>query len=498
MLALLIFLGSVMNLENAPPLWWDEGWTLSVARNWVERGHYGRLLLGEPVSAHLSASFPVVAPIALSFRLLGVGVWQGRLPGVVFALAALAFAFTLAQQLYSRSVALGTLGVLLLMPIADRLHPVLMGRQVFGELPSIFYLLAGYSLFFLALERSAWWILAAGVFWGIALKAKAQVAPFWLASMALPLGFALLKRRWRPALLLSVGLFAGWSAGVGVTNLQGIILAGHTLSGEPLNGLYQVTAWVPDLNVRAKALMQAITFALPALLGIGYAAWGSLRWLRKDLDISNTVILRLALLGLAGSWMGWYLFLGMWWLRYLFPPVFFGGIFGAAFLYELTGHFDWRQTFRNARDMLFEHRLNRRTGGAFLAMVLIAYTVPLTVAMLFVYFIPRGEQPAAQVAGFLETHTQLGVVIETYDSELLFLSHRRIHYPPDRVSVQLQRRRELQPDLYIDYDPLAADPDYLVIGPFSSMWGLYDPVLGTGQFRLVFEVPNYQVYQRVR
>ena len=23
---------------SAPPLWWDEGWTLSLARNWVERG----------------------------------------------------------------------------------------------------------------------------------------------------------------------------------------------------------------------------------------------------------------------------------------------------------------------------------------------------------------------------------------------------------------------------------------------------------------------------
>jgi hypothetical protein len=427
-----------------------------------------------------------------------VGIWQGRLPGVLFSLGALALFYYLAMQLYNRDVALGTLGVLLLMPIADRLDPLLMGRQVFAEMPAIFYLLAGYALFFLALERSAWLVLATTVFWGVALKTKAQVAPFWLASMALPLMFALLKRRWRPVLLLSVGLIAGWYAGLGVSYLQRIVLAGHTVPGETLNGLYLVTAWVPDRNVREKALVQALAFALPALLGIGYAAWGSLRWLRKDLDISNIVILRLALLGLAGSWMAWYLLLGMWWLRYLFPPVFLGGVFGAAFLYELTRRFDWRQTLRNARDLLFERRLNRRTGGAFLAMVLIAYAVPLTLAMLFVYFIPRGEQPAAQVAGFLETHTPPDAVIETYDSELLFLSHRRIHYPPDHVSVQLQRRRELQPDLPIEYDPLVADPDYLVVGPFSSMWGLYNPVLGTGQFKLVFEVPNYQVYQRVR
>ena len=33
--ALLILLALEINLESTPALWWDEGWTLSVARNWV-------------------------------------------------------------------------------------------------------------------------------------------------------------------------------------------------------------------------------------------------------------------------------------------------------------------------------------------------------------------------------------------------------------------------------------------------------------------------------
>src|SRR6266545_829549 len=75
---------------GAPGMWWDEGWTLSVARNWVERGHYGRLLDGQLAPPGLEASLVVTAPIALSMRLFGVGIWQGRLFGVLCMLVAFA------------------------------------------------------------------------------------------------------------------------------------------------------------------------------------------------------------------------------------------------------------------------------------------------------------------------------------------------------------------------------------------------------------------------
>ena len=73
------------------PLWFDEGWVISLARNWVELGHYGHLKMGQPVSTSvLAAGLPVVAPIAASFRLFGIGAWQARLPGVFFTVGALA------------------------------------------------------------------------------------------------------------------------------------------------------------------------------------------------------------------------------------------------------------------------------------------------------------------------------------------------------------------------------------------------------------------------
>jgi 4-amino-4-deoxy-L-arabinose transferase-like glycosyltransferase len=117
---------------------------LQVARNWVESGHYGRLIAGEPTSSRLAASFYAIAPIALSFEFFGVGIWQGRLPALLLTFAALALIIFLASRLYHRKIVAGTLFVLMLMPTTNELHSLYLGRQVISEMPALFYLLAGY------------------------------------------------------------------------------------------------------------------------------------------------------------------------------------------------------------------------------------------------------------------------------------------------------------------------------------------------------------------
>ncbi len=144
---LLLIFASTVKLESVPPLWWDEGWTLSVARHWVEEGFYGRLLLGNQVAPGLEAHFTVTAPIALSFWLFGVGVWQGRLVGVLFFFGTTVLFYRLAIHLYDRWVANLTLVALFLMAIAPQWHPVVMARQVLGETPMLFFLLAGVFSF---------------------------------------------------------------------------------------------------------------------------------------------------------------------------------------------------------------------------------------------------------------------------------------------------------------------------------------------------------------
>ena len=494
LLSIAIVVG-LLRLVAVPPLWWDEGWTLTVARNWVEQGHYGRMLDGEPTSAGLAAAFPVTAPIALSFRLLGVGVWQGRLVGVFFTLGALTLIYYLACRLYDRSVAIWTLAVLLLM---SPIHPVIAGRQVLGEMPALFYLLAGYAFFLSALRKSPWFMPVAVAFWAVALNTKLQVLPFWIVSLFIPLLVTVFRRHWGVATFLLTGLLSSLIASRLLLWLQQLLLHGRTVPVSPIHGLYDITALVPALSVRFPALVVSVVVGLPVALGLCYAALKLIGNRNKtSLDV-NLDVLRLALLALVGSWFAWYLLLSVGWPRYLFPATFIGSIFAAAMLHDLTDRFSLSSPISPSHSAHTHLRFTRRHASALLATVLIGLTFAVTMKALHQAYVVDADASVQQVAEFLNTQTGPHALIETYDSELFFLLNRRYHYPPDQTHVELIRRTLLRQDVSIDYDPLAADPDYLVVGPYSKVWQLYDAVLATGTFRLLRTYSRYDVYERVR
>jgi hypothetical protein len=131
--------------------------------------------------------------------------------------------------------------------------------------------------------------------------------------------------------------------------------------------------------------------------------------------------------------------------------------------------------------------------------VIIVTSVPRTAGALYKAYVLEADTSVQQAAEFLNSQTRPDALIETYDSELFFLLNRPYHYPPDQIHVALIRRTFLYDDnAVIDYDPLAANPDYLVVGPHSRQWRLYDSVLKTGQFRLIRAYKRYNVYERIR
>jgi len=510
-LVFFICLSTLLQLDRQPPLWWDEGWTMAVAHNLAVDGYYVRYLAGAPISPEMAGSFPVVAQTAVSFRLLGVGVWQGRLPDVLCLWGAIALLYFLAVRLYGRTIAIGAVMVTLLMSVGPWLHPLIVGRQVLSEAPTVFYLLAGYACLWGALRRRVWLILPTVFFFAIAIRIKTQVPPFWMASMLLPFAVAV-YRRWERVLILLVIVIAGthFSADYGIVWLQNQLVGGHTVAGVGVPGLMEVTAWVFDWNIRLSALLIALTFGLPTLVGLAAAAWESFKGnitglkvaLNKTQDPAIETV-RLALLGFTGSWLAWFVLLGMSYARYLFPVVFIGSIFTSALLYRLTLHFSLRETVKRATAVFLRRQFKGDTLGALLAVILIAVTVPFnlfTLDLLSFYLdYNTNKKPAAeQVVEYLNTRTPTQALIETYDSELFFLLDRHYHYPPDVVHVQLIQRIDLKQDVSIEYNPLAADPDYLVIGHFSRKWHLYDDVIASGAFRKIENFPGYEIYERVR
>jgi len=489
---------SIFRLESAPPFWFDEGWTLTAARNWLEKSHYGPFLNGRPASRGMEGAFTYTVPIAIAFRVFGVGVYQGRLVGVVFALLTLALLCHLTWRLYDGSIAVAALATLTLMSPYPALHPIVLGRQVLGEMPAFFYLLAGYTcLLLLAPGRNSLAVLLASFFWALAINTKAQILPFWSVSILLPLMLMLLYKRWRLALLLgSTFIFSCAGSEVSIS-LWNALIKSQTVPRIPLSGLYNAVALVASLPARLFALIVLVLFGQPTLLGLCFGVWSFLKGnnrLENHLDI-----IRFSLLILASSWFAWYLFMSVGWIRYFFPVILFGSIFLADLLCELTNKFDFSATIKQALSLLSRCQFNRRSLGALLAVLIIGVSVPRTLYMFYRVYFLDADVSVKEAAQFLNTHTAPKALIETYDSELFFFLERPYHFPEDQLHVQLIRRTFLyENDLKIDYDPLSANPGYLVVGPHSKQWKLYEPALQNGAFRLIKTYSRYQIYERVR
>jgi len=508
----LLFLGVLtlvlLFLEPAkvPPTWFDEGWCLTIARNWVELGQYAQLKDGDLIPASmLTTGLPAVAPVALSFKLLGVGIWQGRVSGTIYTLGSMGLIYLLARRLYERKVAVATVAVLLLMSAHPELHPVLIGRQALGEIPALFYLLGGYFSLLSAWRRPYRFMVLAIICWGLALRTKPQVLPFWLVSLLFPSLVMLYQRRWQAVKLLTVGAVGSLAVSWLFEILQRQFVY-RDLVPAPVAGLYSVTAFVPVLPVRIVALTVTMAFGMLSLLGLGYTGIGFIRdnaALKSWRDIASNIntgvdVVRLSLWTLASSWLVWYVLLSVGWVRYLFPATFLSSIFVAAWLNDITDGFNLATVRAQVGKAIRQKGADRQGTGLLLAGLLVILMVSLTTLGLYRAYVIDADASVMTAAKYLNTSSTPDALVETYDAELFFLLDRPYHYPPDPIHVQLNRRVFLGQNIQIDYDPLAADPDYLVVGPHSKLWHLYDSVLASGQFQLVQESARYKIYKRLR
>jgi hypothetical protein len=185
------------------------------------------------------------------------------------------------------------------------------------------------------------------------------------------------------------------------------------------------------------------------------------------------------------------------WSRYLFPVIFLGSTNLALFISTITNQFNFRAMILDV-GMIFTRFQFKRAGMIGLVFILLlTYSAMVNTLFLRVTY-DSANDAVSQVVQFINQSTPQHALVETYDSELFFMLQRHYHYPPDQVHVDLNRRLFLQQNSSINYDPLAANPDYLVVGQMSKLWGLYEPALTSNAFQLVLNVPGYQVYQRLR
>ena len=495
-LALVVFGTGAFHLESLPPFWFDEGWTTCAARTWVEQGHYGCLLQGEPASPALSAHFPVVVSVAASFRLFGVGVWQARMVGLLYTYGAFLLLYYLADRLYGRKVALATLVLVILFPLKWQIHPLIVGRQVLGEMPMLFFLLAGYSCF-LQTERHRIWPVAAAVCWGIAWMTKAQAAPFLAASFGLSLMLAVRRREWQIACWLIIGLTGSWASYHGLLWAKDQLLAGHTIPHPHLKGLLEAIAVVFVPSIRMETLQFTVTVWPQYTVALSYAVWRLWRPDTEDRPRPLVRTVRTMLVVMASSWLVWFALLcaGAW--RYALPGLFIAAPCTAAFFARLTRNFDMRHVGKTLAVLARSKRLDSEGRQTLVATGLLLVMLWVGVQERYAIRAREDDHDLMAVTAFLHAHTPPAALIETYDSELFLFLDRPYTYAPPHILVEVIRHLQY-PALPVRYDPLVANPNYIVIGDFGRLAGFYKPLVEQNRVRLVKTIGRYQVYEPVR
>jgi len=495
LLFLVVFGTGIVHLESLPPLWFDEGWTVCVARTWVEKSHYGCLLQGELAAPVLSGHFPVVASIALSFKLFGIGIWQARLVGLLYTFGAFFMLYVVGRRLYNQTVAMAALGLLIFVPFKWSIHPLFLGRQVLGEMPMLFFLLAGFACVLRTKDCRGWLAAAVGC-WSIAWMAKGQVAPFFIASLA---GTALLtafRGEWCTARRLIMLLGGSWGGYQCLLAAKSLLLAGHTLPNPPTNGLTEAIAVVFVPSIRLETIGYMLLSWPEYTIGLVYAAWKLCRAESVHREEALVQTVRTMLLVLSGSWLAWFALLSAGEPRYAFPGLFIAASFTAALLYDFTKGFS--ATFvRDALSALVETRRMTFDGAKGLVAVVLLFAMGwVTAQERYAFRAREDERDLVELIAYLHTATPPTALIETYDSELFLFLNRRYTYAPPQVLVEVIRHHQ-DSNHPVTYDPLQAQPDLLVVGEYGRWAEFYRPLIQQGRVRLVQTIGRYQIYEPV-
>lgn len=489
---------STIRLDVAPAVDWDEGWSFTVARNWIELGSYGRLLDGVPAPGGLEAAFPVISTVAVAMRTFGVGIWQGRLPAAITMLFALALLFWLARRLYNTKVAIAAFAILFFLAPHPRVNVLWMARQMFAEPLQFLTVLAGFCAWGMTRTSSRAWYLAAIFCWSLAFVTKAQVLPFLILALLAAIGSNLINKRFRAGLWLSAvlgGSLVAWRAWLLIMEQ---VLRAISLPRQTIGDVFLVLGFVPTWEIRFTAFVVTLLVGTPVVLGLIYFLVQRARHKQLLKFVDRDDDLRIALWVLAMTWLLWFLLAahaGI--VRYLFSPIFIGAPFAAVMLRDFTQGFNLRATLQRLTAPLRTKKFTRQNFGAWIAFLLIVFYLPLTLSISWATWNAAEGLDLSATTTFLNQNTPPAARIETYESPLFLELNRSYHYPPDALHLELNKRAAFMPSNVV-YDPLSSDPDYLVVGPTGRTWRLYDAVIAQGAFRRLETFGQYEIYQRVR
>lgn len=492
--AFVLFL-AVFNLTNYPVTWFDEGSHLHVPKTLLRFGVYadysseGFRYYGPTVGVGPT----VMLPIAAVFKLFGVGLLQARLVIVLYLLATIYVFYRLAAILGGQRLAWVATALLITSRGISLLE---YGRQVLGEVPGLFFVLAGLGLWFATWEKATWRQLSlVGLLLGLAMVTKNQ----YLLVLAPTLGLAwlanLLYYRAAPQrTFLIPGIVAG--ACFAVWQVYMILYLGPATASENLAALRTATAGaalVFSPNLMRRGLQELLS--LKVYLGwlVPVLIYGFLIVLPRRRESQQWgVLFILVVVNLV-----WYVVASISWLRYAFPGLVMASLFVARFFFDLTDGFQLKltafwQALREGQSTWARHALSLTLLLWLAAMIFI----PLAQTTKQIVW-PDFNAPAA-MAAYLNQHVSPDALIETWEPEMGFLTNHNYHFPPPLLLNQavgyiwLGKASPAQQYSFVQDE----SPEYVLVGGFSRWVKLYPQDWLASHYTRLTQIGAFELYQR--
>ncbi len=481
------------NLPNYPTTWFDEGSHLHVPKTLITMGVYADYSSDgfRYYGPTLGVGPTVMLPIAAIFRLLGIGLLQARLIIVLYLLAAIWGFYILALQLGGHRFALISGALLIVTPGVALLE---YGRQVLGEVPGFFFLVAGLALWFTLWDKSGWRRLSlVGLLFGLSTITKNQyllvLGPAlllsWLANLAyyrtLPQRFFIIPG------LITAGAFALWQVYL-------ILYLGPATAHDNLVMLREATAGAA--LVFSPALMQR---SLKELLSLNvYLGWlipvliyGFFLIIPRHRDGQKWSILFVFI----AVNLIWFVVASISWIRYAFPGLALSSLFVARFFDDITDGYNLSiSSIKMAayKGQLLPARDTVRWG----ATIWLAIMIVLPLGQVTRNVVAPSFNAPVAMAKYLDEHVPTDAVIETWEPEMGFLTNHNYHFPPSGLLNKAIAYIWLNgPAPSNDYDFLAGQrPQYVLVGGFARWVNLYPNDVLEKNYKLITRIGDYELY----
>ncbi len=450
-----------------PAPWFDEGLNVSTAATLAQTGQYALPDSAGPrvFDPAIQTGPTVLAPVALSLRLFGIGIMQARAAMLPFVALALMTYLLVARRLLGGD---GLLALLLL--VIGNLEPyasfTYMSRQVLGEVPATGFILLGLLLWWRGLERHGHGqqnLMWAGLAWGLAMVTKPQI------MLLLPAGVAVLaaldyiyyrQARWRAFIvpgIIAGGCVAAWYGAqfailgpAQFENNAAILRQGAALHIIGLDAVHVRHA----LGVLWRSGWWA--WGLP---GIAWGLWQARR--RTWQGFCHAAALALPLVALA-----WFVLFSVGWGRYAFYTLVLSPLWTAGLLADV-----WRR-----RERLKVNLTWRR----WIAGALVTAYVGVLGRPLVSNLIAPVDTGYLAMRDYLAAKVPANAVIESWEWEMSLEAKQSIHHPTTAVTnlITDYMADDRRPPAKV-YDARQAQPAYILVGAFGGWTSIYCAATGS-------------------